>query len=84
MSLLKTSLRGAMSAFLACRLLRVPVSLTGRSFHESFSQEPCHPIPGKEPKWMSAEESVSVIKSGIRQVYNIIGLALRPRPPLTE
>lgn len=34
-----------------------------RSFY-SYSNEPTHVIPGKEPKWMSAEEAVSVVKSG--------------------
>lgn len=30
----------------------------------SYCNEPTHPIPGKQPKWMSAEEAVSVVKSG--------------------
>lgn len=34
-----------------------------RSFY-LYSPEPFHPIPGKEPKWMSAEEAVSSITSG--------------------
>ncbi|CAD5124898.1 DgyrCDS13149 [Dimorphilus gyrociliatus] len=34
-----------------------------RSFY-LYSPEPFHPIPGKEPKWMSAEEAVSTVTSG--------------------
>ncbi|XP_046360100.2 4-hydroxybutyrate coenzyme A transferase-like [Haliotis rufescens] len=29
-----------------------------------YSSEPFHPYPERQPKWMSAEEAVSVIKSG--------------------
>lgn len=30
----------------------------------SYCNEPTHPVPGKQPKWLSAEEAVSVVKSG--------------------
>ena len=36
-----------------------------RSFY-SYVNEPAHPIPGKTPKWATAEEAVSVVKSGRR------------------
>jgi acyl-CoA hydrolase len=31
-----------------------------------YSPEPFHPIPDREPKWMTAEEAVSVITSGMK------------------
>ncbi|XP_067941816.1 4-hydroxybutyrate coenzyme A transferase-like [Watersipora subatra] len=33
-------------------------------FRRCFSQEPFHQLIGKEPKWTTAEEAVSVIRSG--------------------
>ena len=42
--------------------LSVPLC-NNRLFH-GYTNEPTHSIPGKEPRWMSAEEAVSVVKSG--------------------
>ncbi|XP_067658202.1 4-hydroxybutyrate coenzyme A transferase-like [Haliotis asinina] len=41
-----------------------------------YSPEPFHPFPDRQPKWMNAEEAVSVIKSG-HKVY-IQGAAATP------
>lgn len=36
-----------------------------RSFSSSdYSHEPFYVVPGREPKWMSADEAVSLIRSG--------------------
>ena len=36
---------------------------TNRSYYQ-YSPEPFHPIPGKDPEWLSAREAVEVITSG--------------------
>lgn len=38
------------------------VNLSGRTFY-TYTNEPSHPIPGKRPPVVSAEEAVSVVKS---------------------
>jgi len=38
---------------------------TIRRTYYSYVNEPTHPIPGKTPKWVSAEEAVQVVKSGL-------------------
>ncbi|KAI1281891.1 4-hydroxybutyrate coenzyme A transferase [Halotydeus destructor] len=55
-----------------------------RTFY-SYVNEPAHPIPGKKPKTMSAEEAMSVVKSG--NTVFIQGAAATPRglvPALAE
>ncbi|KAJ6220990.1 hypothetical protein RDWZM_006802 [Blomia tropicalis] len=59
-------------------------ALVSRNFF-SYANEPTHPIPGKEPKRMTASEAVSVVKSG-DHVF-IHGAAATPRalvPALAE
>ncbi|XP_013383090.1 uncharacterized protein LOC106153636 [Lingula anatina] len=53
------------------------VKATSRFFH-FYSPEPCHPIPDKLPKWMSAEEAVSVVRSGMKVFVH--GGAATPMP----
>lgn len=45
-------------------------ALVSRNFF-SYANEPTHPIPGKEPKRMTAAEAVSVVKSGIFTFFKI-------------
>lgn len=37
-----------------------------RTFY-TYVNEPSHPIPGKKPKTVSAQEAVSVVKSGMKR-----------------
>jgi len=78
---------------MACRLNLVSSVFRGlkgkngttlRTFY-TYVAEPAHPIPGKKPKWASAEEAVSVVKSG--DTVFIHGAAATPRvlvPALAE
>lgn len=38
----------------------------------TYVNEPSHPIPGKKPKTVSAQEAVSVVKSGMGSKYNCV------------
>ena len=51
------------TGFVFRRLAKKAGSLSSRSYY-MHSPEPFHPIPDKQPVWMSAEEAVSVITSG--------------------
>ncbi|XP_074593264.1 succinyl-CoA:acetate/propanoyl-CoA:succinate CoA transferase [Brevipalpus obovatus] len=53
-----------------------PSPLARALFHD-YAPEPCYPIPGKIPKKLTAEEAVSVIKSG--DTVFIQGAAATPR-----
>lgn len=41
----------------------MPLMMNRCQFH-SYTNEPTHPIPGRHPKMMTADEAVSVVKSG--------------------
>lgn len=43
------------------------VTRQDRSYY-TYVNEPSHPIPGKKPKTVSAQEAVSVIKSGMNMI----------------
>ncbi|CAG2114451.1 unnamed protein product, partial [Medioppia subpectinata] len=54
----------------------------------SYCNEPTHPIPQRQPKWMSPEEALSVVKSGEGDIGIScwVGCSVRPlptRPDLT-
>lgn len=40
------------------------VALCPQALFHSYTIEPSHPIPKREPKWATAEEAVSIVKSG--------------------
>lgn len=40
------------------------VNLLSKRSYFGYVNEPAHPVPGKKPKWVSAAEAVSVVKSG--------------------
>lgn len=63
---------------------RGSISLVKRSLY-SYCNEPAHPTPGKEPRWMSASEAMNFVKSG--STVFIQGAAATPRalvPALAE
>lgn len=35
-----------------------------KCFFHDYSPEPCYPIPNKSPKKLSAQEALSIVKSG--------------------
>ena len=42
-----------------------PARILARRFYEGTALEPFHPIPNRKPKFMSADESVKIVKSGM-------------------
>lgn len=47
--------------------------LTGQDrTYYTYVNEPSHPIPGKKPKTVSAQEAVSVVKSGMEAKYLLL------------
>lgn len=56
---------------LALMQTRVNTIRLCRNFSESdfATQEPFHPIPGREPRWATAQEAVSIIRSSQCRLY---------------
>nr|XP_027198595.1 S phase cyclin A-associated protein in the endoplasmic reticulum-like isoform X2 [Dermatophagoides pteronyssinus] len=64
--------------------MKLPLMLSRCQYH-GYTNEPTHPIPGRQPKSMTADEAVSAVKSG-DHVF-IHGAAATPRalvPALAE
>ena len=64
---------------------RPSINNLARRTYYSYVNEPAHPVPGKKPKWSSAAEAVSAVKSG--DTVFIQGAAATPRvlvPALAE
>jgi len=57
-----------------------PARVLARSFYEGTVFEPFHPIPNRKPKFMSADESVKIVKSG--DTVFVHGAAATPIPLL--
>lgn len=57
------------TAFKQLARVKVPAEraacLVSNHQYHGYANEPTHPIPNKQPKWMSAAEAVSVVKSGL-------------------
>lgn len=43
--------------------MKLPLLMNRCQYH-GYTNEPTHPIPDRQPKSMTAEEAVSVVKSG--------------------
>lgn len=44
--------------------MKLPLMLSRCQYH-GYTNEPTHPIPGRQPKSMTADEAVSAVKSGM-------------------